>query len=102
MPIYLADTYTNISLLANWISVSAKYRLKSLDIGQNTGIYQPNISLGKNIGIGIGGRYVYPNISVSAKILARTIYQYWLDPYRSIPKPKTIKTKVNLRLTQYR
>ena len=70
------------------ISVSAKYRLKSLDIGQNIGIfndYLPNIDLGKSIGI--GGGYVYPNISVSvlAIISAMNIYRYRLDLYWSNP-----------------
>ena len=47
--------------------------------------YRPNIGLAKNTGI--GGWYVYPNIlvSVSAIILARKIYRYRLDPYRSNP-----------------
>jgi hypothetical protein len=75
LQIYLADTDTDISVSANWISVLAyryrllarlisaisvlaKYRLQSLDIGPNIGLYR----LWKNIGIGIGGRYVYPNI----------------------------------------
>jgi hypothetical protein len=79
------------------ISVSAKYRLKYMDIGQYIGIYRPkasyrpNIGQNENIGIGIGDRYVGANISVSvsAKISAGRIYlyryRYRLDPYRSNP-----------------
>jgi hypothetical protein len=92
-----------ISVSANWISVLV---LATLDvgyigigqisakilayIGQNT-MYRPNISQHDNIGIGIGGRYVGANISVtvsvSAKISDGNIYRYWyrLDPYRSNP-----------------
>jgi hypothetical protein len=62
--------------------VSAKYQLKILDIGQNIGLYRPfdrlsaKYRLRENIGIGIGGQYLCPNISVSvsAKISARNIY----------------------------
>jgi hypothetical protein len=52
--------------------------------GQNTS-YRPNIGQNENIGIGIGGRYVGANISVSAKVSAVRIYlyRYRLDPYRS-------------------
>ena len=66
-----------------------------MDIGQYIGqnsIYRPN----ENIGIGIGGRYVGANISVSvsANISARNIYRYWyryrLDPYQSIPKNEIV------------
>ena len=77
------------------ISVSAKYRLKYMDIGKNIGIYRPkasyrlNIGQHENIGIGIGGRYVGANISVSVseKISALRIYlyRYRPDPYRSNP-----------------
>ena len=77
------------------ISVSAKYRLKYMDIGQNIGIYRPkasyrlNIGQNDNIGIGIGDRYVGSNISVSAKISAGIIYRYLyrLNPYQSNPRP---------------
>jgi hypothetical protein len=74
-----------------WISVilvSAKYRLKYMDIGQNIGqntSYQPNI--GQNENIGIGGRYVSANKSVSERISAGRIYlyryRYRLDSYQS-------------------
>ena len=53
------------------ISVSVKYRLKHMDIGQNKAYigqntsYRPNIGQNENIGIGIGGRYVCANISVA-------------------------------------
>ena len=66
-----------------WISVKI-----SAYIGQNTR-YRSNIGQNENIGIGIGGRYVGANISVSvsAKISAGRIYlyRYRLDPYRSNP-----------------
>ena len=61
-----------------------------MDIGQNIS-YRSNIGQNENIGIGIGGRYVGANISVSvsAKISAGRIYlyRYWylLGPYRSNP-----------------
>jgi hypothetical protein len=84
-----------IGIWISVISVSAKYQLKYMDIGQNISLdrqkagYQLNISQNENIDIGIGDQYLGVNISVSAKILDVRIYLYRnrfrLDPYRSNP-----------------
>jgi hypothetical protein len=79
------------------ISVSAKYRLQSLDIGQNIGLYRlfhrlsAKYRLWKNIGIGIGGQFIYPNISVSAEISGTYIGIGWTHISLSL-----IKTAFNM------
>jgi hypothetical protein len=116
----LADTDTDISESANWklvsaisvsVSVSATLDICYIGIGQvSVKIlgYRPKyrqisdkipvIGQDENISIGIGGRYVGANISVSAKISAGRIYRYRLDPYRSNPNEQGMR-KMSLILT---
>jgi hypothetical protein len=67
--------------------ISAKMKISVLVLVANMLllIYPLNIGQNENIVIGIGGRYVGSNLSVSAKILAGKIYRYRLEPYRSNP-----------------
>ena len=65
--------------------ISAKIQ----NVSQNIGIYRSKYQLlaeyWQNENIGISGQYVCANILVSAKIAARIIYQYRMDPYWSNP-----------------